>query len=139
MRVKKGENNKNKHPLNSGIPCIIHQCVKCCIETEMELTRSDIERIKKLGYKLKDFTVKNGRDHYLKNHNGKCVFLRDNRCVIYSYRPEGCRLYPLIFDEDSGKAALHEFCPYRHEFKVSREDIENLHAVIKKLIEEQKF
>ncbi len=33
-----------KHLLNSGIPCTIHNCVKCCIETRMPLSRIDIER-----------------------------------------------------------------------------------------------
>ena len=99
----------------------------------MSLTRIDIERISTQGYRFNDFVVKRRGERYLKNRNGKCVFLRDNDCIIYSYRPDGCRLYPLVYNENYGKGVFHDFCPYSHEFKVCGEDIENLHVLIKKL------
>jgi hypothetical protein len=123
----------NKHPLSSGIPCTIHNCVKCCIETHMPLTRFDIGRISKHGYKIKDFVVKLKMKRKLKNVNGRCFFLGDDGCTIYSFRPEGCQLYPLVYNENTGKAVIHDFCPHGYEFKVSKEDIENLSALIKKL------
>ena len=122
-----------KHLLSSGIPCTIHNCVKCCIETRMPLTSVDIERISKQGYDIKDFVVKRKGERQLKNVDGRCVFLGDDGCKIYSFRPIGCRLYPLVYDEDDGKGVIHDFCPHRHEFKVSRDDVENLFALIKEL------
>ena len=129
----KKNNKTRKHFIRSGIPCRTHKCVKCCIETRMPLSRFDIERISKKGYRFKDFVVKHKREHQLKNSNGRCVFLGDNGCIIYSFRPEGCRLYPLVFNENYGKVVIHDFCPYGHEYDVSREDIDNLYVLFKKL------
>ena len=129
-------NNRNepeKHFLSSGIPCKIHDCVKCCIETRMPLTSFDIERITKQGYDIKDFVVKRKRERQLKNRDGRCVFLGDDGCKIYSFRPIGCRLYPLVYNENNGKGIIHDFCPYGHEFKVSGDDLENLFTLIKEL------
>jgi Fe-S-cluster containining protein len=53
--------------------------------------------------------------------------------IIYSFRPEGCRVYPLVYDENNRKVFVHDLCPYGHEFKVSGGDIETLHAFFKKL------
>jgi len=104
----------------------------------MPLTSFDIERISEQRYRIKDFVVKRRRERQLKNVNGRCVFLGDNGCIIYSFRPEGCRLYPLVFNENNGKGVIHDFCPYGHEFKVSRDDMENLFALIKELDKKQK-
>ena len=122
-----------KHLLSSGTPCMIHGCVKCCIETRMPLSRLDIERISKQGYRFKDFVVKRKRERHLKNRNGRCVFLGDEGCIIYSSRPEGCRFYPLVYNEKDRKAVVHDLCPYGHEFKVSGDDREQLFAFFKKL------
>ena len=127
---------KNKHKkqyLNSGIPCKIHSCTKCCFETRMPLTNADIKRIAKQGYRYKDFIIKRKSDRYLKNQKGKCVFLRDDGCKIYSFRPDGCRLYPLVYNETVDQAILHDFCPYEYMFKITREDIDILKNLIKKL------
>lgn len=129
----KNNNETKKHHLSSGIPCTIHNCVKCCIETRMPLSRIDIERISQQGYRFKDFVVKRRRERHLKNRNGRCIFLGDNGCIIYSFRPEGCRLYPLVYNENYRKVVIHDLCPNGHEFKVSRDDIENLYVFFKKL------
>ncbi|MHA1216032.1 MAG: YkgJ family cysteine cluster protein [Candidatus Thorarchaeota archaeon] len=129
----KNNNETEKHLLSSGIPCTVHSCVKCCIETRMPLSRMDIERISRQGHRFKDFVVKRKRERRLKNRNGRCVFLGDDGCKIYSFRPEGCRLYPLVYNENNGKYVIHDLCPYGHEFKVSGDDIENLHVFFKKL------
>jgi Fe-S-cluster containining protein len=99
----------------------------------MPLSRFDIERISRQGNRFKDFVVKRRRERRLKNSNGRCVFLGDNGCIIYSFRPEGCRLYPLVYNENDRKVVVHGLCPYGHEFKVGRDDIENLYAFFKKL------
>jgi len=127
------DSEAGRYPLCSGTPCMVHKCVECCIETRMPLTRSDIERIKKHGYRVRAFVVKRGGERRLKNVNGRCVFLGESGCTLYSYRPEGCRLYPFVFDEDAGRGVIHDFCPYGHEFKVSEDDLEKLYALVKKL------
>jgi Fe-S-cluster containining protein len=129
----KNNNETKKHILSSGIPCTIYNCVKCCQETRMPLSRNDIERISRQGNRFKDFVVKRSRERYLKNRNGRCVFLGNNGCIIYSFRPEGCRLYPLVYNENYGKFVVHDLCPYSHEFKIGREDIENLNVLFHKL------
>ncbi len=132
MECKEFDSKKNnetmKHILSSGIPCTIHNCVKCCIETRMPLSRFDIERISRQGNRFKDFVVKRRKERRLKNSNGRCVFLGDNGCIIYSFRPEGCRLYPLVYNENNRNAVVHDLCPYGHEFKVSKDDVETLYA-----------
>lgn len=122
-----------KHLLSSGVPCVIHGCVECCIETRMPLSRSDIERISGQGYRFKDFVVKRKRERFLRNSKGRCVFLWEGDCRIYSFRPEGCRLYPLVYHENDRKAIVHDLCPYGQEFKISGEDRENLITFFKKL------
>jgi len=134
---EESDSNKRNEPmkqfLSKGIPCKIHNCVQCCIETRMPLTSFDIERISKQGYDIKDFVVKRKRERQLKNRNGRCVFLGDDGCKIYFFRPIGCWLYPLVYNENNGKGIIHDFCPYGHEFKVSGDDLENLFTLIKEL------
>ena len=134
MRPKK----ERKHGLTSGIPCRIHKCVECCIETRMPLSSRDIERIVKLGFKLEDFTVEEEGEVRLRNVSGRCFFLTDDGCKIYPYRPEGCRLYPLIYDERSGEFLMDTICPYRHEFKVKEEDKAKLLRLLERLSKETK-
>jgi len=129
----KNTNETNKNLLSRGIPCKAHNCVICCTETRMPLSRSDIERISRQGYRFKDFVVKRKRERRLKNRNGRCVFLGDDGCTIYSFRPEGCRLYPLVYNENNKKAVIHDLCPFGHEFKASKDDIENLYVLFKEL------
>ena len=122
-----------KQPFNSGIPCRIHSCSKCCIDTHMPLTGIDIKRITEQGYRYKNFVIRRKKERYLKNLNGKCIFLGENECKIYPSRPDGCRLYPLVYNENTCQAITHDFCPHRNMFKASNEDIEKLHSLIKKL------
>ena len=122
-----------KKPLNSGTPCRLHSCSYCCIATHMPLTGTDIKRITRQGYRYRDFVIRRKRERYLKNINGKCFFLRDDGCKIYSYRPKGCRLYPLVYNEITGQGVIHDFCPHGNFFKVSNDDVERLRSLVKEL------
>ena len=122
-----------KYSLRSGVPCVKHKCVECCLETRMPLSRFDIKRILELGYQLEDFALKTRKEWRLKNCFGRCVFLLEDRCKIYSHRPEGCRIYPLVYDEDGGKAIMDRLCPYRQEFEVSKNDVANLMKQLERL------
>ena len=125
-----------KHFLGSGIPCVKHKCMKCCIETSMPLSRSDMKRILKEGYQFRDFAVKIGKEWCLRNSSGRCIFSSEGVCKIYSFRPEGCRIYPLVYDENTRKAMLDPTCPYGYDFEVREEDVKNLKILLKRLKKE---
>ena len=90
-------------------------CGICCTETEMLLSENDIIRLTKLGFNKRYF-VRFDKQGYalLKNMDGYCVFYDRNRqqCSIYPDRPRGCRVYPIILDEEVG-IILDEICPER--------------------------
>jgi uncharacterized protein len=80
-------------------------CGVCCTETEMLLSKKDIKRLERLGYKEKDFALYDKQGYVqLKNRDGYCVFYDrlKRRCSVYSDRPSGCRVYPVILDEETG-------------------------------------
>ena len=72
------------------------RCGECC--NPPRLYKADIERIKNLGYKEKDFIyTDNFNNNYLKDKKGWCLFLRKGKttsCKIYKARPRICRQYP---------------------------------------------
>ncbi len=109
-------------------------CGKCCYYTEMILLPRDIERIKKLGYRLEEFIVYREGIPRLRNIDGHCIFLdpSTNKCMIYSDRPLGCRLYPLIYDLELGEPVIDPYCP--HADQVDEETREKYREVFRKEI-----
>jgi Fe-S-cluster containining protein len=81
------------------------RCGVCCRETEMLLSAKDIERLEGKGYD-RDFFVRFDSEGYatLRNQHGHCVFYdaEKKRCKVHAHRPLGCRVYPVIYDEDKG-------------------------------------
>ncbi|MGE5533002.1 MAG: YkgJ family cysteine cluster protein [Bacillota bacterium] len=71
-----------------------------------------------------------------KDEEGKCLFLKDNRCTIYSLRPLICRFYPfeLKFDQDK-KIYVFDFtleCPEIGRGKIiTRKDFKELFLLAK--------
>jgi hypothetical protein len=104
----------------------------------MPLSSVDITKILKLGYKLDDFTRQLSGGWCLKNVSGRCVFLAEGGCRIYPDRPEGCRLYPLIYDEGLQQAVIDHLCPHGCEFKVGKEEIKKLKALLERLAKDAK-
>jgi Fe-S-cluster containining protein len=103
----------------------------------MILSNNDVKRINKMGFGTKFFvTQKNGWMH-LKNQGGRCVFHDRTKCLIYRSRPDGCRLYPVIFDMERGCAVLDNDCPYKDEFRLSKSEVKKLYDVISKIKYEQ--
>jgi uncharacterized protein len=88
-------------------------CGICCTETEMLLSKKDITLLEKQGFR-KEYFAKFDRQGFaqLRNLDGYCVFYdRDKqRCKIYTNRPAGCRVYPVILDEETG-IILDNICP----------------------------
>ena len=101
-----------------------HDCGKCCLETEMPLSESDIELIianSLKNLKQEDFAKKKNEDYFqLKNINGHCFFLDDQSklCKIYATRPQGCRFYPIIFDFNRDQCVFDEECPRTDLFQL---------------------
>ncbi len=112
-------------------------CGKCCYETEMPLTDEDIERIKALGFDENEFSVVVEGVRRLRNAEGACYFLKDNKCTIYENRPTGCRIYPLVLDE-SGKVVVDEVCPLKDEIEaeLTPEVVKQAAIALKKIVEE---
>jgi uncharacterized protein len=81
------------------------QCGVCCTETEMLLCREDIKRLQKKGYNKKYF-LRYDKAGYakLRNRNGYCIFydLNKHQCSVYTDKPLGCNVYPVILDIETG-------------------------------------
>ena len=114
-------------PAKGASPCLANRCSACCHDTEMLLTEDDVARLSAARPGL-TFHVRLP-DGYLqlrtrdapavRGMRGKpCVFLDDvGKCSVHEQRPEGCRLYPAMWDEDAGRAVLDgDGCPYTSGF-----------------------
>jgi Fe-S-cluster containining protein len=113
--------------------CLQYGCIKCCLNTEMPLSDSDIVRIKGLGFSENFFIVKKNGHRRLKNLSGRCVFHNGQRCTIYNYRPEGCQLYPAIFHEDIGEVVLDSYCPHHGKFQLTLSISRKVIELVRKL------
>ena len=100
-----------------------NECGICCYNTEMILSESDIKLILTKSYipnlKESDFITKNNGTFYkLKNINNYCYFfeITSKKCKIYDIRPQGCRFYPMIYDQDKEKCILDNDCERKELF-----------------------
>lgn len=114
-------------------------CGKCCLNTEMILSNSDINLILNNyshGLREEDFVMKNQDFSQLKNIDGHCVFFDPitKTCKIYTYRPQGCRFYPLIYDEDKKICVYDDDCPRTYLFHQSDSEFEKTCKQIKKFV-----
>jgi Fe-S-cluster containining protein len=81
----------------------------------MLLSKKDIERLESIGYSKTHFAKFDKQGYVqLKNYDGYCVFydVRNRRCGVYANRPSGCRVYPVVFDEEKG-IILDSICQSR--------------------------
>ena len=101
--------------------CKRHRFTVCCYDTEMVLLDDDVQRIRDLGFKESYFAA-DSDDGFkmLKNGvQGRCVFHDGKQCTIYTKRPAGCKLYPVIYDENIDRPVKDRLCPFRSEFDLS--------------------
>ncbi len=104
----------------------------------MLLLEDDVQRIVGLGFKEGSFAVESDGFKMLRNSSkGRCVFHDGKQCTIYPNRPAGCRVYPIIFDEDLNRPVKDKLCPYRDEFDLSLEVRRELADVYLELIDER--
>jgi Fe-S-cluster containining protein len=101
----------------------------------MPLTESDIARLESLGHHRDHFsTLDEEFVPQLLNDGDHCVFLgRDGKCTVYEHRPDGCRLYPLVWDRDTNRVVRDDFCPWNREFPVDRAKENSLLVVLRTL------
>ena len=98
----------------------------------------DVNRILGLGFKQNAFVNFLDGFKVLKNSSeGRCVFHDGKRCTIYENRPVGCKLYPVIFDEDLNLPVKDKLCPFQDEFDLSSGARNELWAVYMKLNDER--
>ena len=79
----------------------------------MLLSEEDIRRLERKGYD-RDFFAHYDSESYvtLRNYRGYCVFydVEKRRCKVRAIRPLGCRIYPVVYDEEKG-IAVDSICP----------------------------
>jgi Fe-S-cluster containining protein len=82
----------------------------------MLLSAEDIERLEQKGFH-RDFFVRFDKEGYatLRNQDGNCVFFDPEKrtCRERANRPLGCRIYPVMHDEDNG-IVIDIICPARN-------------------------
>lgn len=113
-----------------GSICRAHGCSSCCLDNSMPLTVKDIRRITKLGYSPGEFIVRKNGERQLRNLKGSCIFLEKGRCKIYPGRPEGCRLYPLIYDPFKKRVIIDPVCSHHEEFSINTRSAEKLRKLV---------
>lgn len=108
-------------------------CGKCCENTEMELSRKDVEKLEEAGHNRKEFTVLNDGITRLKNVDGHCYFhdAVDKKCRVYKKRPLGCHLYPIVYVTDK-HAIVDALCPMGHT--VAKNELRTREQILNRLI-----
>ncbi len=130
-------NFKIKHKYQPNTSPFMHcsNCGVCCTETEMLLSKKDIERLEKKGFSQNQFVNYDKKGYVqLKNRHGYCIFydLKNRRCSVYFDRPAGCRVYPVILDEETG-IILDSICQSRKTITQSEKNIKGKRVI--KLLE----
>lgn len=118
-------------------PCRYFNCIQCCKETVMLLSNADIKRIENLGFPRDLFVDDVEGWPQLKNQNGHCVFHDGMKCLIYTNRPEGCALYPVIYDMDNDCAIIDGDCPYGGHFSISQNVRKQLFSLVSRIESER--
>jgi Fe-S-cluster containining protein len=97
----------------------------------MLLSKKDIKRLEHQGYIPNRF-VRYDKQGYatLKNHGGYCVFydLKTHICSVYVSRPDGCRVYPVIVDEEKG-IVIDTICCARHSISEAEKNLKGKRVV----------
>lgn len=127
-----------------GNPCRDLGCSACCHDIEMILTDADLARLR-AARPGEDFWFQ-ADDGYLQLRTrdgpaaaggaGKpCWFLgADGACTVFADRPEGCRLYPAVWDDALRAAELDgDYCPNTDRFLLPSATVDAVRRLAKKL------
>ncbi|MFH1056134.1 MAG: YkgJ family cysteine cluster protein [Candidatus Altiarchaeota archaeon] len=94
-------------------------CGTCCRFSVIPLTPEDVKRLEVGGYK--DFSEKRNGELALKRLNGRCLFVKDDKCTVYEHRPQVCREFPFFKLYGIGYAEKASFCPGMEALKNGRD------------------
>ena len=98
----------------------------CCVSREsygyVYLSTNDLKRFAEYfnlsikDFKSKYYEITDGFIHLTekKNINGKCIFLKNNRCTVYKSRPTQCRTWPFWNENMEAKIwneEIQSLCP----------------------------
>jgi len=92
-------------------------CGNCCRFRTTPLTGEDVRRLEGAGYK--DFAEASGEPR-MRRTNGKCVFLKDDKCTVHDNRPDVCRDFPFFREFGIGYARRATYCPALEELENAR-------------------
>ncbi len=102
----------------------------------MLLSKKDINRLEKKGFSHNYFVLYDKQGYaVLRNRDGYCVFydLKKRCCSVYVDRPSGCRVYPVIFDEDSKAIVFDGICERRNSITIKEKAVKGKRVI--KLLE----
>lgn len=131
-----------------ALPCETFRCSACCHGTEMLLTEGDVTRIA-LEHPDLDFVfstddgflqLRTRPDPPLPGFTGApCLFLDGvGRCSIHAIRPEGCRLYPAVWDADHDQVLLDgDYCPHPDDFALTPQTRDAVRRLAHRLVQER--
>jgi Fe-S-cluster containining protein len=100
------------YPINLRFDC--NKCGLCCGNTQQKtrhilLLKSEAKQIAlQTSLPMVEFSSK-AKDNapycyeIKKSSEGKCIFLKENQCTIYEFRPLICMFYPFQLTFDNGK------------------------------------
>ncbi|PKK85523.1 MAG: YkgJ family cysteine cluster protein [Thermoplasmata archaeon HGW-Thermoplasmata-1] len=120
-----------------GMVCKTRGCRRCCLETEMMLTEGDVARLESQGFRKDEFCFESQGWLMLRNVEEHCVFLSGDVCTAYENRPDGCRHYPFVWDEEYENVVRDIDCPYHNEFRITKQEEGNLRRAVKALYRER--
>ena len=110
------------------------RCGICCKQTQMLLSKKDIEVLQKGGHSSEQFIRINKQGYaQLQNKQGYCIFYetQSHNCKVYRQRPTGCRLYPIIYSEEEG-VIVDDICPTNET--VTQNEIKNKTSTLMQLL-----
>jgi len=58
-------------------------------------------------------------------------------CTIYEIRPDGCKLYPIIYDKDTKHVVFDKDCLQRDKFHISKNITKQLYDLVSKVENER--
>jgi hypothetical protein len=99
----------------------------------MELSSHDIERLEGAGYRRAEFAVIDDGVIRLRNVDGWCYFYSpsEKNCRVYTKRPLGCHLYPVVYLVDEG-VTVDGLCPMGHT--ISDQELRTKERTLVKLL-----
>lgn len=112
-------------------PCESEPCSQCCHDIEMILTDDDMRRLRAatgrsdLWFQAEDgfmqLRTRDGPPARGSPGGRPCVLLGDDGlCTVWADRPEGCRLYPAVWDDAARSASLDaDYCPHTDGFRLA--------------------